>query len=165
MMRSDNLFAEAMLRTFSKISQGDGSTSDGAQKETLFWKGRKMPMDGIRIVDGSGLSRSNRLTAKFLTSVLSEMSEDVNYASYFPLAGQEGTLRNFLAHTPLDSYIALKTGSMSGIQCYAGYKLDDEYAPTHAVVIIINNMPSNREAARKAASDLLLSIFAPTPSN
>lgn len=162
MMRSDNLFAEAMLRTFSKTADGDGSTTDGAKKETDFWRKRGMPMTGIKIVDGSGLSRSNRLTAKFLTEVLKEMCEDVNYASYFPLAGQEGTLRNFLARTPLDSYIALKTGSMSGIQCYAGYKLDDDYAPTHAVVIIINKMPGSRDAARKAASNLLLEIFAPT---
>ena len=86
------------------------------------------------------------------------MSIDPYYASFFPLAGQEGTLRRFLADTPLDSYIALKTGSMNGIQCYAGYKVDDNYAPTHAVVVILNNM-SDRQAARKAVGDLLLSLF------
>ena len=47
---------------------------------------------------------------------------------------------------------------MNGIQCYAGYKVDDNYAPTHTVVVILNNM-SDRQAARKAVGDLLLSLF------
>ena len=76
----------------------------------------------------------------------------------FPLAGQEGTLRSFLKGTPLDSYIALKTGSMSGIQCYAGYKLDYNFAPTHVVVVMVNNL-SDRPALRKDVERMLLDIF------
>ena len=101
------------------------------------------------------------MTAEFMGDVLSRMSGDAYYASYFPLAGQEGTLKNFLADTPLDSYVALKTGSMKGIQCYAGYKLDDDYAPTHVIVIMINNLKSDRSRMRQAASRMLLDIFAP----
>lgn len=40
MMRSDNLFAEAMLRTLSKENGGDGSTADGAKRESNFWRKR-----------------------------------------------------------------------------------------------------------------------------
>lgn len=159
MMRSDNLFAESMLRTYGKISGGDGSTTDAAARETRHWQGKKMPMEGVEIIDGSGLSRSNRVTADFMTAVLNDMSGDATYASFFPLAGQEGTLKKFLAGTPLDSYIAMKTGSMNGIQCYAGYKLDDDYVPTHTVVIIMNNISKSREQAKKAAQRMLLEIF------
>ena len=86
------------------------------------------------------------------------MSEDVDYVSYFPLAGQEGTLRGFLKGTDLDAYIAMKTGSMSGVQCYAGYKLDDDFAPTHVVVVMANDF-SNRASLRRAVANLLLDIF------
>lgn len=158
MMRSDNLFAECILRTYGKESGGNGSTVDAAKREYEFWSNRNVPMEGVTIIDGSGLSRSNRVTADFMTGVLEKMSGDATYASFFPLAGQEGTLRKFLAFTPLDSYIAMKTGSMKGIQCYAGYKLDDEYAPTHSVVIIMNDL-TNREMANKAAQTMLLEIF------
>jgi Zn-dependent oligopeptidase len=48
---------------------------------------------------------------------------------------------------------------MHGIQCYAGYKLDDDYAPTHVVVIMINNL-KDRAAVKAAAEEMLLSIFA-----
>lgn len=159
MMRSDNLFAESMLRTYGKLKGGDGSTKDAASREYKMWRKKKMPLDGVILIDGSGLSRSNRVTADFMGAVLSEMSGDPYYASFFPLAGQEGTLKRFLSETPLDSYIAMKTGSMKGIQCYAGYKLDEDYAPTHAVVIIMNDITGSTDKAKKAAERMLLDIF------
>lgn len=158
MMRSDNMFAETFLRTYALRRGKEGSTAAGASEEASFWRRAGMPMEGVRIVDGSGLSRSNRLTANFLGNVLKAMSEDVDYVSYFPLAGQEGTLRGFLKGTDLDAYIAMKTGSMSGVQCYAGYKLDDDFAPTHVVVVIANDF-SNRASLRRAVANLLLDIF------
>ena len=160
MMRSDNLFAECMLRTYGKLNGGDGSTADAAEKEAAMWKKKGMPLDGVNIIDGSGLSRSNRVTADFMTSVLKDMADNEVYASFFPLAGQEGTLKSFLAGTPLDSYIAMKTGSMKGIQCYAGYLLDENYAPTHTVVIIMNDITGSRDRDKKAAQEMLLGIFA-----
>lgn len=159
MMRSDNMFAESMLRTYGKLQGSDGSTAQAAEKETELWRVKKLPLNGVKIVDGSGLSRANKVTAKFMSELLKKMSGNPHYASFFPLAGQEGTLRKFLAGTELDSYIAMKTGSMTGIQCYAGYKLDDDYMPTHVIVIIMNEIPKTRDRAVKAAEKLLLDIF------
>lgn len=159
MMRSDNMFAESMLRTYGKMEGSDGSIPAATSKEMTLWKKKNLPLEGVKIVDGSGLSRSNRVTANFMTELLKEMSANPHYASFFPLAGQEGTLKKFLAGTPLDSYIAMKTGSMKGIQCYAGYKLDDDYMPTHVIVIIMNEITKNRDKAKQAAENLLLSLF------
>lgn len=163
MMRSDNMYAECMLRTFGRLSGGNGDTEGSAAIETEFWKKRRAPMDGVVIIDGSGLSRDNRVTARFMDHVLHAMRESVEYASFFPLAGQEGTLKNYLADTPLEAYVAMKTGSMNGIQCYAGYLLDDDFAPTHSIVFIMNGL-TNRGQARAASERLLLDLFAPTDS-
>lgn len=158
-MRSDNLYAESLLRTYGSGKAGDGSTAAAVAREARKWRQRELPMQDVTIVDGSGLSRSNRVTANFMSALLGEMSDSDSYVSLFPLAGKEGTLRNFLKDTPLDSYIALKTGSMSGIQCYAGYLLDDNFAPTHSVVVIANALPAGRGAFREALSSLLQNIF------
>lgn len=158
MMRSDNLFAESMLRTFGKLTGGDGSVEDAAKRATDRWTRRGLPMDGVTLIDGSGLSRNNRVTADFMTTVLRRMAGDLNYVSFFPLAGQDGTLKSFLVETPLEGYIAMKTGSMKGIQCYAGYLLDDDYNPTHTVVIIMNDL-KGRDKAKKSAEQMLLSVF------
>ncbi|MDE6558489.1 MAG: D-alanyl-D-alanine carboxypeptidase, partial [Muribaculaceae bacterium] len=159
MMRSDNMFAESMLRQFGKESGLDGSTPKAAAEEMKFWKNRRAPMEGVLIVDGSGLSRKNKVTANFMESVLRTKKNDVEYVSFFPLAGQEGTLRSFLKDTPLDAYIAMKTGSMRGIQCYAGYKLDENFAPTHVVVVIVNDFNCDRAYLRQAIEKMLLEIF------
>ena len=158
MMRSDNQYAEALLRSYAVASGHKGSTEKAASMEKDYWRKHKAPMSGVNIIDGSGLSRQNRVTARFMAHILSERSENPYYASFFPLAGQEGTLRNFLVDTPLEGYVALKTGSMKGIQCYAGYKLDDDYAPTHIIVVMMNDL-GNRTSAREGLKKALLALF------
>lgn len=158
MMRSDNQFAEAMLRLIGEKYGNEASSSRGAQQMYNHWKEKGANIDNVKIIDGSGLSRTNRVTALFMGDMLTEMWRNPYYASFFPLAGQEGTLRSLLAGTPLEGYIAMKTGSMSGIQCYAGYKLDEDYVPTHLVVFMMNEM-GDRSAARKEVEKLLLSTF------
>lgn len=158
MMRSDNQYAEALLRNVGLHYGKSGSIKDGASEEMKYWRRRHADMEGVNIVDGSGLSRSNRITADFMADVLRNLAGNPWYASFFPLAGQEGTLRKFLAGTHLEGEIALKTGSMNGIQCYAGYKLDSEYAPTHIVVVMMNGL-KNRASARSALQEFLLTAF------
>lgn len=158
MMRSDNLFAETFLRAFG-LARGIECSTDSCADELLsYWEKSGIPTDGVILFDGSGLSRANRVTANFINGILQQMGENDEYASFMPLAGQEGTLTDFLKGSALDSYVAMKTGSMKGIQCYAGYKLDEEFAPTHSIVIIMNNI-GPRGVARKAAEDLLLETF------
>lgn len=158
MMRSDNLFAETFLRAFAIARGKEGSTSAGAQEMQSYWRKAGIPVKGVTLVDGSGLSRSNRVTANFINGILREMGDNEEYASFLPLAGQEGTLSDFLKDTALDAYVAMKTGSMKGIQCYAGYKVDEQFAPTHTIVIIMNDI-GKRAEARRAAEQMLLEIF------
>lgn len=158
LFRSDNLYAEAFLRLFGKKSGSDGSTVESAKAEVDFWTRKGMPLAYVNIVDGSGLSRHNRLTADFLGEVLGEMSDDPMYVSCLPLTGEEGTVRKFLDDTPLDAYMALKTGSMKGIQSYAGYKLDEDFEPTHVVVVMSNEL-KDRDKFRAALTSFFLEIF------
>lgn len=158
MMRSDNLFAETLLRTFGLARGCKGATAASADEMLAYWKKEGVPTKGVTLIDGSGLSRSNRVTANFINGILRKMGDNEDYASFMPLAGQEGTLAEFLKDTQLDAYVAMKTGSMKGIQCYAGYKLDEEFAPTHSIVIIMNEI-GPRASAKKAAENLLLSLF------
>ena len=58
----------------------------------------------------------------------------------------------------LEGYVALKTGSMNGIQSYAGYKINEGYAPTHVVVVMMNNL-KNRARARTDLQTMLERLF------
>ena len=160
MFRSDNLYAETFLRLFGKKNGSDGSVTESAKLAERYWDGLNFNVEAVDLVDGSGLSRRNKLTAEFLGSVLKSLKNDPYYVSFFPLVGEEGTVSKFLKGTALQGYMALKTGSMNGIQSYAGYVLDEEFMPTHVVVVMTNNL-KNRENYRKALSDFFLKIFRP----
>lgn len=159
MFRSDNLYAETFLRLFGIRNGADGSVSLSSRIAMQHWDALGYPVDGVEIVDGSGLSRSNRLTAEFLGMVLRQKMHDPEYVSFFPLVGEEGTVKSFMKDTPLHGRMALKTGSMNGIQSYAGYVLDEHYSPTHVVVVMTNGL-KNRDAYRTALAKFFVALFA-----
>lgn len=155
MIRSDNMFAEAILR-----SMAEGETRKAAiDYEMGMWKERGLDMSGIKIFDGSGLSRMDRLSPKWVASLYrwmngSEMGRE--YSDLFPRAGREGTMRSFLKGTRLEGRLAAKTGSMRGIQGYGGYLLDKNGNATHSVVIFVNDFNCERSRLRSELERFLL---------
>ena len=158
MVRSDNLFAEGILRSIAP----EASRKEAINREKELWATRGINTRYTIINDGSGLTRANRLSAHFIGDVLEWMSRSEyarTYAGFFPRAGKEGTMRGFLAKTPLAGLVALKTGSVSTVQCYAGYKFTDDGTPSHVIVILVNGFFCPRKDVREAAENLLLDIF------
>lgn len=158
MFRSDNMMAEAMLRSLAP----GGTRAEALKEERAIWTDAGISMQGVRIEDGSGLSRNDRLTAIFLAQVLKTMASPdygTDYVSLFPLAGYDGTMRNFLVGTHLEGDIAMKTGSMKGVQSYAGYRIDKSGNPTHIIIFIVNGFTCGRPALKNAISRLLLEKF------
>ncbi len=68
-------------------------------------------------------------------------------------------MRGFLAKSELKGLVALKTGSVSSVQAYAGYKFDDEGEPTHVIVIMVNGFFCPRSQVREGAEQLLIDLF------
>jgi D-alanyl-D-alanine carboxypeptidase/D-alanyl-D-alanine-endopeptidase (penicillin-binding protein 4) len=68
-------------------------------------------------------------------------------------------VRSFLKDNKRSSEFVLKSGSMSGVLCYAGYHLDPETGvPTHALVVMVNNLQGASADVRQAIQNLLLSV-------
>lgn len=159
MFRSDNLYAESFLRLFSLGNGGDGSSQMAAQIAMQHWDALNFNLDGVEIADGSGLSRNNTLTAEFLGNVLENRKDDLEYVSFFPAVGMEGTVAGFMKDTPLQGRLVLKTGSMSGVQSYAGYLLDSDGITPRCVVVVITNNLKNRSVYRTDLSKFFLSVL------
>ncbi len=158
MVRSDNLFAEGMLRALAPSGDRDAAI----KREKELWRNRGVDPSYAIIFDGSGLTRGNRLQPRFLADVLEWMAESPKagtYVSLFPKAGMDGTLSSFLSHSDLKGKLALKTGSMNAVQCYAGYKLDDNGAPTHIVVVMVNGFFCKRSELKKSVEQLMIDTF------
>lgn len=158
MVRSDNMMAESVLRALDFTD----SRSAVLAAEKKHWQNKGTDTSKITLLDGSGLARANRVSPKFISDVLVNMANGDNaeiYIGLFPKVGRDGTVRNLLRHTALDGKLALKSGSLNGVHCYAGYKLGANGTPTHVVVVMVNNFYCSRDVLRSRIQSWLLSLF------
>jgi D-alanyl-D-alanine carboxypeptidase/D-alanyl-D-alanine-endopeptidase (penicillin-binding protein 4) len=84
-----------------------------------------VPMNGVRIVDGSGLSRLDRLTAASLAALLKIAWTDPDIRpvllASLPVAGVNGTLEDRLRKPPARGNVVAKTGTTSDASALSGY--------------------------------------------
>lgn len=121
---SNNTYAEAIHRYLGYAISGKGNSENGAIAVADYIKRLKLESSGVRLEDGCGLSRNNRITADFICRFLAE----VKRADYFEdfsksmaLAGENGTVKNMLMDLPSGTKVRVKTGSMTGVRAFAGY--------------------------------------------
>lgn len=151
MVRSDNQMAEATLRLLAP--RGMRSKAIETERELLSSLG--VNLKTARIADGSGLSRHNAISPRQLGEVLRVMARNGDYVGSFARVGLDGTVRNFMRGVPGRENFVLKSGSMTGVVCYVGYRLDPRTkSPTHVIAIMVNNAP-NSTSARASIAKLL----------
>jgi len=138
--QSINLFAEHVLCQLSVNSSGYGSTNNGTIACTNYWKS-KIDATSLFMTDGSGLSRSNAVSAKFFVDLLVYMNSSKNAASFkesLAIAGKKGTMAGVADGTTADGRVYGKSGTMTRIKSYAGY-VDSSSGKKLAYAMIINN--------------------------
>ncbi len=118
---SNNFAAEMLLKGLGARVGGRGSTGAGAAvvRDTLDDFGVRP-----RVVDGSGLSRANRTTARQVVRLLERMDGQdvaVSFRTSLAVAGQTGTLRRRMRGTPAAGRCRAKTGTLRTVSALAGY--------------------------------------------
>jgi D-alanyl-D-alanine carboxypeptidase/D-alanyl-D-alanine-endopeptidase (penicillin-binding protein 4) len=139
--RSINLYGEALIKTMAYNFTKIGNTDSGVNVIQNFWKDKGIEPYAINIVDGSGLSPSNRVTTKALVTVM----EYARKQKWFP---------SFYDALPTISGIKMKSGSINGVISYTGYiKGKDNNQYTFSFVI--NNYDGSGNEVRKKMWKLL----------
>ncbi len=146
---SDNFTAEMVLKAIGAKAIGQGSTAAGAAVTRRDLRTAGIPLAGVRIVDGSGLSRLDRATARELASLLILIWTDPAIqpivSAALPVAGESGTLAHRLAIGPARGLVRAKTGTTDVSSALSGY-VGDRFA----FVAIENGHPVDVWAARQA---------------
>ncbi|NLE31955.1 MAG: D-alanyl-D-alanine carboxypeptidase/D-alanyl-D-alanine-endopeptidase [Bacteroidales bacterium] len=156
---SDNHYAECLLRHLAAVRFAPPLTArNGLAVIQQHWQSTGLDMSGLIMVDGSGLSPVNRLSARFLGQLLMHMATRSEQSKVFeallPRAGLEGTVSNFLANTPLAGKARLKSGSNQYTTAYAGYCLRN--GSKQVVVLVVNHGLISRQQVRNDLTDFLL---------
>lgn len=122
---SDNFAAEMLLKVIGSQTAARGTTGSGARVARSLLEARGIPLEGVRLADGSGLSRGDRLTAAVLVELLLAAWEEPRVREPFlaslPVAGISGTLEQRMGSGPARGLVRAKTGTTSVASTLSGY--------------------------------------------
>jgi serine-type D-Ala-D-Ala carboxypeptidase/endopeptidase (penicillin-binding protein 4) len=122
---SQNLYAETLVKAMGSVRGGLGTFDGGLAAVRATLASWNLPSDSFVLADGSGLSRSNYITAQAVTSILerlfkAERDRDPFYAS-LPIAGKDGTVSTRMRRTRAEGNAVAKTGSIANVRSLSGY--------------------------------------------
>lgn len=139
---SNNVMARQLFLTLATASAPPPATLEGARDAVGHWlAARKLAMPGLRIDNGSGLSREERVTARGLANVLAAALASPARDDFVPslaVAATDGTLERRMRNGRAAGRARLKTGSLDGVRALAGY-LRDAGDAQWIVVAMINH--------------------------
>jgi D-alanyl-D-alanine carboxypeptidase/D-alanyl-D-alanine-endopeptidase (penicillin-binding protein 4) len=155
---SDNFYAEMLLKELGVATSARGTTAAGAAAVRRILADPDVPMTGVRIADGSGLSLDDRTTAATLVGILRAGWNDPSIGQAFvgslAVAGMSGTLEKRLQGRLTRGRVVAKTGTTSAACSLAGF-----VAGRFVFAIVQNGAPVNYWAAR-VAQDRFVTVLA-----
>jgi serine-type D-Ala-D-Ala carboxypeptidase/endopeptidase (penicillin-binding protein 4) len=144
---SDNFIAEMLLKQLGARIAGHGTTEAGASVVLSTLAQAEIPLAGVRLADGSGLSPLDRLTARTLAGTLETIAHSGSLRPLldtFAVAGATGTLRHRLLGVPGHQLVRGKTGTTNHSSALAGF-----VGSRFAFAILCNGSPVNWTAAHQ----------------
>ncbi len=151
---SDNALTRMLLLAIGQAAPGQPgeTTLQRADRAVRLWlRGKGIDDQGLVLDNGSGLSRSERISPAQLEAVLraglaSRWAPE--FVASLPIAGIDGTLRRRLVDSPAAGTARLKTGSLRNVASIAGTMTDAGGQPL-LVVAMINHEPVPPQQTRQ----------------
>ena len=161
---SDNFYAEAIFRQMGEKATGI-AVYDSCRVAVADVLEDLVPggLEGLRLEDGSGLSRLNTVSPTFLASFLRSMTRSRGFNAFLaslPKPG-EGTVATLLPKLPAEkkARVRVKSGSMDGVLCYSGYILDESGNPKFVFSLMVNGATAKTAVLRDTLGTLIEGIL------
>jgi serine-type D-Ala-D-Ala carboxypeptidase/endopeptidase (penicillin-binding protein 4) len=115
---SDNFMAEMLVKVLGAQFGGAGSTAAGAR----VMRDELAELEITpQIIDGSGLSRSDRTSPRDVVALLDELDGDAAFTGSLGVAGRSGTIATRMRGTAAQDRCRAKTGTLRDVSALAGY--------------------------------------------
>ena len=156
---SNNMTAESLFKSAGAMwAHNQGSIENSTAMLNEYLSNVSVGSDDIRIVDGSGVSKNNIMTADFMTGFLvylAQNDEDECYRSHMAIPG-EGTLKNRMLY--FKNNLKAKTGSLSDTSAIAGYIISRK-GKVYAFDIMINDAKTSSADKKNIEEQILRQIY------
>jgi D-alanyl-D-alanine carboxypeptidase/D-alanyl-D-alanine-endopeptidase (penicillin-binding protein 4) len=159
-LKSINVFAETLASWIGFKKTGLGTVTNGVDVIQNYWK-NKINTYGLSLTDGSGLSRTNNVSASTFCSLLEYMYKSKHkdeFLGTLPISGQTGTLTYFCKGQCSEGKIYAKSGTMKGVKSYAGY-VNTQSGHTLVFSIIINNYSCSSNTLMKKLERVMNAMY------
>ena len=157
---SDNMLAEALSRQVAIARHLPASFDGSAKAVTAALAQAGVDLAGVTLVDGSGLSRDDRIPAAVLAQVVraaanGTLGNAADLLSGLPVAGYDGTLADRGDSDPktFPGTVRAKTGTLLGVHALAGTVVDED-GRLLAFAFLGNDVPGSESAAEGALDDV-----------
>ena len=156
---SNNMAAESVFKIAGgKYVKNTGSVEAAVKMFEAFCKKLDVKADNIKIVDGSGVSKNNLMSADFMTDFLVALSKVPGveiYKNVLPTSG-EGTLENRMLY--FKDNLRAKTGTLSDISAITGF-ITSKSGKTYAFDIMINDAKSSPADKKMLEEYILRAVY------
>jgi D-alanyl-D-alanine carboxypeptidase/D-alanyl-D-alanine-endopeptidase (penicillin-binding protein 4) len=137
---SDNFIAETLTKDVGAYGAGEGTTAAGVARTAAALRARGVLSGSDHLVDGSGLSRSNRIAAASFVRLIAAADADDDWGAALigSLAqGGQGTLIHRFTSGPAAKRVRAKTGYLNGVSALAG-RVVSRRGQRYAFALIMN---------------------------
>lgn len=161
--RSNNLYTEQILRTIALRKTPSSTTESGTAFLLAHLKENNIPVDGVELYDGCGLSRTNMITARSMVELLIYNTRQKYFDAFYSSLGIAGDTADisFYKKYGLNSAIAgnarIKSGLINGVRSHSGY-LKTKKGRTIAFSFIANNYTGSSSEVDKIHIDLMIRL-------
>jgi len=154
---SDNLTSRNIFLSLPKLSKRKELRNSRKilyqimKENDVDWHFRNM------IDNGSGLSRETRIKAKSVMSLIQKIDQGAKFSSIkpmLPISGVDGTLKNIYQSKSLRGQLRLKTGTLNGVRCLAGF-ITTKSGKEYRFVFMHNNYDAHDYELRSFTTELL----------
>ena len=150
--KSDNLMARQLFLTLGATSFSPPSTLYKSRKAVERTLKKYHILEGTtHIENGSGLSRSARITAKSLANLLEHAYRHYGqrWMNTLSIAGIDGTIHNRFKYSTVFGRAWMKTGTIKGVKNIAGY-VEGASGQRYIVVVLVNDRHAYAYGAKLA---------------
>ena len=159
---SNNVMARTLTLNLGATIKPIGATKMDGQKVMMeLFERAKLPVDGVRIDNGSGLSRDVRATGKFFSALLRRAWAQPTmpeFVASLSIAGKDGTTKRRYRHSGFSGQMHLKTGQIDDVVSVVGY-VQAKSGKRYAAVFIANQRAIHRGRGHKLRDAVLNWIF------
>ena len=158
---SQNFYAEQLQKTLGLKVLNEGSTKKGIEAEKIWFSRIGLNPDEIFIVDGSGLSRHNLVTAHQIVTILRGIRNNPNYQVFYnslPIGGVDGTLKNRFKGSNAAGHVFAKTGYVGRVRSLSGF-VQAKNGHEYIFSILVNHYPTPTSVVNNMQDQIVTLLY------